>query len=377
MSYNVGPETTVNRSEKVSTAYSPLAQKNIHKTLVLPALPSLTNAAEELAMQFSSKLESQSKSLKERFSSNVRQVEQAEKWMQLLEGKKLQQSDSLAKMLRQQLAAGGGLESLLSLVGKDPAKAALILQHCLELVDIDGGQDKKALLALQKELFKAYGAQINGGLNTAKALLEYTQNPSLLQKLRNLYYKSVVKKRSLNSLFENILELLGEDEVLAGLRTMQRALSDDLNSANPSIVSTPQLRLLVSDLSLTQKLAGVTKDSQELIERMQKKLEKVNISSMELTRRILTITATQLYLIELKRLNQDSVGEEREHHIIFMNALLQLFKRLPMALWSDRKSRDTSITSMLRHMQDETMKDQSTSVVAYTGVYGALTCKTS
>ncbi|OMH25640.1 type III secretion system gatekeeper subunit SctW [Motiliproteus sp. MSK22-1] len=345
-------------STQIGRGAIPLNVPNQISQTNAPSLPSFTDASEELAMQFSSKAE-QGKSLKERISSNSnRRVEEAKKWMQLLDGSRPQAIDALSKRAQQELARGGGTKALLDICNGDPARAALVLQHGQKLASQEGRpDDKQRMVECEKNLIREYGPQINGGLNTAKALIKYTQDPSLLQQLRNVYYKSIIKKRSLSNLCASLVDLLGEDGLMAGLRTMQRALADDLKSAQPSINSTPQLQALVSDLGMSQKLAGVVTESRHLLERMRKKVMLQQMTPLELTRRIIAMTTSQLYIGELRRLNEDTVGQKRPDRLLFMNALLPVIKRLPIALWADTKHRSSAITSMLRYMDDETAKE--------------------
>lgn len=341
-----------------------------------PTARALANSAEELAMSLSGKLGNKSQAEQKSLSPSSFRVDQADKWLQLLEGKKQQRMDNLSQSLQQQIKGGGGLESLLLIADNDPAKASLILQHTLEKSEAsaDTKENQQSLRNVEKALIKLYGPQIHAGLNTAKSFFSYTQNPQLLHQLRNLYYRSVVKKRTLNDLYESVLDLLGEDELLPGLRLMQRALAADLGGAKPSIDFTPQFRMLIGDLSLTQKLAGLTKDSQLLVQGLKRRLEDVNMSSTELTKKVLTIAATQVYILELKRLNQEVVGEKRSAHVIFMNELLKLLKQLPSVLWLEKNNREISINAMLRYMQTETFKDQN-NIVGFTGEPGWAACR--
>ena len=346
-------------ASRIGSGTLPLNLSNQASQAKAPTLASFTDAAEELSLQFQGKKDLVGKSIEERLNGKSSQrVKEAEKWMQLLDGTKPQAITALSKRAQEELARGGGTKALLDMCNGDPARAALVLQHGQKLASQEGRtEDKQRMSDCERNLLKEYGPQVNGGLNTAKALIKYTQDPSLLQQLRNVYYKSIIKKRSLSNLCTSLVDLLGEDGLMAGLRTMQRALADDLKSAHPSIATTPQLQALVSDLGMSQKLAGVASESQNLLKRMKKKVTLQKMTPLELTRRIIGMTTSQLYIGELRRLNDDTVGQKRPDRLLFMNALLPMIKGLPMALWADTKNRNSAIKSMLRYMDDETAKE--------------------
>ncbi len=105
------------------------------------------------------------------------------------------------------------------------------------------------------------------GLNTASAIALFSSDPQQRSAMRLLYYKAIVGQQPLASLLESLLERFNEDQFARGLRTLQRALADDIAALAPSIPGAA-LRAMLRGLGASGQLNNLIKTCLALLQRL-------------------------------------------------------------------------------------------------------------
>ena len=295
----------------------------------------------------------------------IRPIDDPIKWLKLIEGNKAVAIGVLYQQVIKQLQQNrysdnnqNPLKPLLDICQKDPARLLLVINYGKNLSEKNRDrQDLKLLNKIEVQLQSKYGAQINGGLNTAKALSLYSSDGELLQNLRNTYYSTIIGKRSVNALFNAMVDLLGEPQLATGMAVMQKALNDDLMGSYPSVAPTPQLNALLSDSAIVQQLTGLFGLCRDLLEKVNRHICPTSLEDADLTRRVVNMTTSSFYLRELQRLNVDTVGDQPDKQLVFLNYFYPLVKQLPGLLWADLQQRNNTLMSILRFMDQQTLSN--------------------
>ena len=247
------------------------------------------------------------------------------------------------------------LADLLAMCDDDPARLATVLSYGKAQSRKQRARLDSMLIDEVNQLLEAdHGDKINAGLNTAKAMSLYTTDGDLLQELRNTYYTNIIGKRSINALFNAMVDLLGESELATSMVVMQKALTDDLLSSYPSTRPTPQITALMSDASLVTSLSGLFGLCRDLHKKVNQVISAMGITTTELTRRVVNMTTSSFYLRELQRLNTDCIGQDPLKQLVFLNYFFPMLKKLPDILWPDIQQRNNTLLSVLRYMDQQT-----------------------
>lgn len=289
----------------------------------------------------------------------IRPIDDPIKWLKLLEGTPSVAINELfqkvLQLLQQNRFEKLDLQPLLAICKNDPARLAVVLRYGKNRLRQNGSRRDQSLIDdAAEKLEQDQASQINGGLNTAAAMAMYTSDGELLQDLRNTYYNTIIGKRSVNALFNAMVDLLGETQLPAAMVLMQKALNDDLMSGYPSIAPTPQLNALMTDSAIVASLTGLFGLSRDLLNKINRFIGPSKLEATELTRRMVILTTSSFYLRELQRLNTDAVGDDPLKQLVFLNYFYPLMKRLPDILWSDQQQRNNTLLSMLRFMDQQT-----------------------
>ncbi|WP_035058916.1 TyeA family type III secretion system gatekeeper subunit, partial [Dickeya solani] len=156
----------------------------------------------------------------------------------------------------------------------------------------------------------------------------------------------------------------------AGLRTLQRALAADIASLAPSI-SKNVLSKMLSSLNDSRQLSHTLSASQSLLARLASRMPECALGAVDLTRRLIGLSANGAYARDLHNLGREVAGQDAQRQLLFFNGLLPLVNDLPHPLWRDAKNRLTAlqlIRSLIgdfaqyeKQQQDETkpMNDRS------------------
>lgn len=249
-------------------------------------------------------------------------------------------------------SGGATPEEYVSAADGDPAVADTLLRMSLEKAQ--KSQDSAAIESIQQALASLgskFGEQIAAGVNTAAAISLFTTQPEQKQAMRQIYYNSVIGQQSSGSIFDALLDKFGKEGFMPALRTLQRALADDIAALAPSMTPVA-LRKVLSGLNDTRSITHTMAAVDTLLQRMNSKYPHISLDGSQLTRRLLNLTQNGFYARDLTNLGQEVAGSQPQHQSVFFNQLLPLLQQLPATLWRDDKNRGSALT-MLRSLIGE------------------------
>lgn len=315
-----------------------------------PSSP-LEDSMEEVSMTFAEHVERKSKALNQRkvvaqpgtrAMQHIERIEKLDELLKLLEHPQHAQLEMQNQKMQTLLQNNRSpqLDDLLQAAGNDPARCDVLLRHTLLQAQRAQNTDlaTSATQSLQL-LHQEKGAEVSAGLNTASAIASFSTDPTQKQAMRQLYYQTVVHLQSGNAMLEALLNSFGSVHFNQGLRTLQRALSDDIASRSSSIPRRALQKILAS-LQDAGNISQTLTASKILLKRLAGKLPDVSFSPLELTRRLLNLSGNGTYLRDLQNLARDVAGQHPQHQVLFLSGLVPLVYHLPMGLWRDDKSKN-------------------------------------
>ena len=324
------------------------------------AADSLTDSLEEIGMMFSEKVEKKTKGLNRRqintqhLRSNrgaVERIERLAELYQLLDGQQQDRLETRLSALKGVLNKGPepDADALVEAADNDPARCDLLLRMTLREADRSGDTQTAAAASHGlNALHDNYGDEVRAGLNTAPAIASFTTDPTEKQSMRNLYYHGIVKHQSASVILDSLLERFGREQFMPGLRTLQRALAEDIASLTPSL-SSRSLHKIHLGLSEAGQLTQLIADSDRLLDRLRSggKIPPSALGGLDMTRRLLNVAETGLHPRDITSIGKEYAGEKPEAQMRFLNGLLPLMNDMPLMLWRDRKNR-TEASNLLR-----------------------------
>ncbi|WP_312478702.1 type III secretion system gatekeeper subunit SctW [Kosakonia cowanii] len=319
----------------------------------------LNDAMEEIGAAFSEKMERKQKAQERRNAlrnqlrgkHGIGKVAELNELFSLLDGGDEQQALEQMEWLRNALRQNPPPESetLLEKTGGDPARAALLLRMLGNQAHDEGDGELATLAGAQLDkLEQTHGQTIRAGNNTAPAIAGYTSDPQRKQSLRNLYYDGIVHQQSAIMMLDMVLEAIGSRNLIPTLRTLQRALADDMAALAPSI-SALTLGRIHHGLRDAAGISQTLSDSTTFLQRMRSKLSNVDMNSLTLARRMLQISHNGAYQSDFTGLAQEIVGESKHHEPLFYSSLFPLLRGVPRSLWPDLEKRSNAL-KLLRGM---------------------------
>ncbi|MCX3310408.1 type III secretion system gatekeeper subunit SctW [Pantoea vagans] len=328
---------------------------------------SLNDAMEEMGAAFSEKMERKQKAQERRTALRhtkrgrpTGKVDELNALFSLLNGGDEQQTQEQMAWLRSALRQNPppDSETLLEKSGGDPARTALLLQMIGEQAQDEGDGELTRLAGTQLDkLRQIHGQTIRAGNNTASAIAGYTRDPVRKQSLRNLYYDSIVHQQSATRMLDMLLELIGSRNLIPTLRTMQRALADDIAALSPSI-SVITLGRIHRGLRDAAGISQTLSDSNTFLQRMRSKLPGVAMNSLTLARRMLQISHNGAYQSDFTGLADEIVGQNRQHLPLFFSSLFPLMHSVPASLWPVQENRDNALKLLRGMITDVTKTEQ-------------------
>ncbi|RYC37735.1 type III secretion system gatekeeper subunit SctW [Pectobacterium zantedeschiae] len=331
----------------------PVPQTAVQQTSSLHASPGspLSTSMEEVAMAFGEQAERRSKSLNRRqiaqqpearTTANVERIEKLTELFRMLENPSQSTLDQQLSRMRDLLARQGSpsLDAVLEAAGNDPARGDILLRH-IQQQSAQQPELAAAENALQ-QLHHEKGPEVRAGLNTATAIALFSTQPEQKQAMRDLYYQKIVHQQSASALLDSLLERFDAATFSIGLRTLQRALAADIASLTPSISKTVLSKML-SNLNDSRHLSHTLSSSQTLLTRLANKVPAFTLGAVELTRRLIGLSANGAYARDLHNLGREVAGTQVRHQAMFFSALLPLVSDLPHPLWRDSKNRQTAL----------------------------------
>ncbi|ATZ12641.1 type III secretion system gatekeeper subunit SctW [Erwinia amylovora] len=316
----------------------------------MPVSP-LEDSMEEVSMTFAEHVERKSKALNQRrvvaqpggrAQQHIERIEKLDELLKLLEHPqhaRLETQNQKMQTLLQH-SASPGMDELLHAAGGDPARCDVLLRHTLLQAQRTQNSELATKAAQSLELLhKEKGAEVSAGLNTASAIASFSTDPTQKQVMRQLYYQTIVHLQSGNAMLDALLNSFGSAHFNQGLRTLQRALADDIASRSSSIPRRA-LQKILSSLQDASNISQTLTASKTLLTRLAGKLPTINFTSLELTRRLLNLSGNGAYLRDLQNLSRDVAGQHPHHQVLFLSGLVPLVYHLPLGLWRDDKSKN-------------------------------------
>ncbi|OEC35413.1 type III secretion protein W [Pseudomonas cuatrocienegasensis] len=319
----------------------------------------LLDSMEEVAMKFSESVERHSKGLEQRQvreSSSAQRVERIEKLTEMYSlldnGEQPSLEQQARRMQIQMMQQGSSLPDLLKMADNDPARADILLQQVVRMSASGGSEaDHEHAQTLLDELRLTHGDKIRAGFNTASAIALFSSDPQQRSLMRQLYYKAIIGQQPLASLLEALLERFNEDQLSRGLRTLQRALADDIAALAPSLPG-GVLRSMLRSLGASGQLNNLLKACLALLERLAKKSPDSSMTALGMSKRILRFCGNGFFARDLTLLAEETMGRTPNLQPLFFNSLYPLLQNLPLALWKDLKTRQNGLR-LLQGLMDE------------------------
>ncbi|WP_246761432.1 type III secretion system gatekeeper subunit SctW [Erwinia phyllosphaerae] len=321
------------------------------------AAESLSDSLEEIGMMFGEKMEKKSKGLNRRqintqhLRSNrsaVERIERLGELYQLLDGQQQEKLEARLSALKGILSQHSGAEAdqLVEAADNDPARCDLLLRMTLREADRTGDLDTATAAsdALSK-LDERFGDKVRAGLNTAAAIASFTTDPAEKQSMRHLYYHGIVQHQSAAVILDSLLERFGREQFLPGLRTLQRALAEDIASLTPSL-SSRSLHKIHLGLSEAGQLTQLIAHSDKLLNRLRsgEKIPLSSLSGLDMARRLLHVAETGLQPHDIGEIGKEFAGDRPQAQMRFLNGLLPLVNEMPLMLWREKKNRAEAAT---------------------------------
>ncbi|MFJ4192613.1 type III secretion system gatekeeper subunit SctW [Pseudomonas sp. NPDC089534] len=321
----------------------------------------LIDSMEEVALKFSESVERHSKSLDERLISEstrgqrVERIEKLAELYRLLDHGDQPSLEQQARRMQMQLQQQPSLQTALGLAEQDPARADILLQQALRLSLQEGREtDAQATRSLIDELRQLHGDRIRAGFNTAGAIALFTRDPQQRAAMRQLYYKAIVGQQPLANLLEGLLEQFSEEQFGRGLRTLQRALADDIAALSPSLPG-GVLGSMLRGLGSCGRLNSLLQACQALLERLGQRHG--GMTSLGMSKRLLRFCGNGFFARDLTLLGDDTLGPASDRQAWFFNALYPLLQQLPLVLWKDLKTRQNGLR-LLQGLMDEMARQE-------------------
>ncbi len=326
----------------------------------------LNDSLEEIGSMFSEKMESKTKASNRRqmqgnllrHKNAVSKIEHLNQLFQLLDSNDSQQLDEQLGQLREALkqTPPPDSEELLEKMGGDPTRCDLLLRMVKEEAAIAGDRALADAASQQlKQLQHQHGEAIRAGNNTALALAGLTSDAQEKQALRNIYYQSIVHQQSALMMLDMLLEQVDPQQFVPTLRTLQQALADDFAALAPSI-SSGSLRRILHGLRDAAELNHTLAASHTLLKQLAAALpHAVEMSAVELTRRLLQFSHHGVYGSDFQQLGGEVAGEQPQQLSRFFSRLFPLVHQLPLSLWLEQETRNTAL-QLLRGLITELAK---------------------
>ncbi|MGN7738555.1 type III secretion system gatekeeper subunit SctW [Pseudomonas sp. 22526] len=323
----------------------------------------LIDSMEEVALKFSESIERHSKSLDQRSikdASRGQRLERIEKLAELyrlLDPTDQPSLEQQARRMQRHLQQQPSLQAAMTLADQDPARADILLQQTLHLSQSEGRKtDADTTQQLIDELRQVHGDKVQAGFNTASAIALFSRDPRQRAAMRQLYYKTIVGQEPLSSVLEALLERFSDEQLTRGLRTLQRALADDIAALSPSL-SCGVLGSMLSSLGSCGQLNNLLKTCQTLIGRLRLQDHQDSMTPLIMSKRVLRFCANGFFARDLTLLAEDTVGNTPCLHPLFLNGLYPLLQNLPLVLWKDLKTRQNGLR-LLQNLMDEMARQE-------------------
>lgn len=245
------------------------------------------------------------------------------------------------------------MQQLLEAAGGDPVLADTLLRVALSKAQrLEQNDLAEAISHALEGLQEGFSEQITAGRNTASAIASFTTHPEQKMAMRQLYYSVVREEQSAELIFDSLLEKFGFEEFEPAMRTLQRALADDI-AALSSSVSRKALRQILAGLDDTRAITNTLVKVQDFLDQLKTRPPQVNVGADTFTRSLLSMCNRGFQTHDLTRLAPEIIGDQPLHQSMFYNQFLTLVQDLPQTLWGRDESNRGKALQMLRTLNGE------------------------
>ena len=197
-------------------------------------------------------------------------------------------------------------------------------------------------------LLRSSGRRIRSGLNTAEALQTFSDQIEERDRLRNLYYDTVVQGPSVRETFERLLKAFGAAKFLHTVRTMRNAIVDDMKAPFPS-ANRILLETYYNGLKEAHLITGLIHSSDELKKRVGECALQSDDGLTEFLSQVLRYTEGPGNARQFKQLcdavsRPDEEQDLQEEERIVRHVRHYMLTHVPMDLWINAETRDTVLT---------------------------------
>lgn len=235
----------------------------------------------------------------------------------------------------------------------DPVLADTLLRAALSTAQRLGQQEKTdAISTALKTLEQTFEQQIGAGINTAEAIAAFTTHPEHKLAMRQLYYSAVIGQQSVETLFDVLLEKFGSSRFELALRTMKRALADDIAALAPSSPrrALHHIATALNDAGAISTMLVMVKD---FLDTLKGKFADVSTPTDSLVRSLIGMCHNGFQSHQLTQLGPQIVGPNPLHQSFFYNQFLMLVVKLPATLWKNDPADQQRAVKMVRTLTSE------------------------
>ncbi|QJT82620.1 type III secretion system gatekeeper subunit SctW [Kosakonia sp. MUSA4] len=235
----------------------------------------------------------------------------------------------------------------------DPVLADTLLRAALSTAQRLGQQEKiDAINTALKTLEQTFAQEIGAGINTAEAIAAFTTHPEHKLAMRQLYYSAVIGQQSVETLFDVLLEKFGSSRFELALRTMKRALADDIAALAPS---SPRRALhhIATALNDASAISTTLVMVEDFLANLKGKFADVTTPTDSLIRSLIGMCHSGFQSHQLTQLGPQIVGQNPLHQSFFYNQFLMLVVKLPSSLWKNDPADQQRAVKMVRMLTSE------------------------
>jgi len=256
-------------------------------------------------------------------------------------------------LLEKESSEGDLLKGILDEVEGDQATAysSLVMMS----VEIDITENPSLFSRIQQAisiLEEKHSAEILAGLNTVKVIAAFSTDPKQKKLLRSIYYEGVVGQQSPDSIIDLLLSKFGVDGFVPALRTLQRALADDIAGLASSIPPVALWRL-IGGLNDASTINHAINEVSGFITRIGQSFDHVTMTRDEMARTLLMMCRNGFESNAILALGMNAVGESSQRKPFFFNLLLNLIQKFPETVWGNEGEHRERAITLLRGLNTE------------------------
>ena len=331
------------------------------RATVKDAASSLADAAEEISLHNSEKVESKRFGERKCEGEKTTQIQAIEDIRAYLDAcQAYDDPQKLAHLAKRMLEHGSDPRGLARRESQDPSQQFMLLQYALHEGE-QGGADFDALEHLRDalaDLEMEAGPQIRAGLNTIAVAAEFAVDGQGVSSFQSTYQDVVLGENSLSQTLQLLLQRLGGpegDDLGRGMQSMIKALGHDLSAARPSTDSN-RLQALVQDLYQLEVAATVLDGCRELGDRLAEKYAVARFGAAQLMTDLVAITGEKWVASSRFANLADRQGVHGiEPQIVFHKAVKDLLREMPPRVFSDGDVRQ-SVLDAAQQALDEAIE---------------------